>query len=134
MQLVVPVDAADIVQTWLNSNGVDACAEPLPHDLELKMPLTLVQPLGGGRSDVVCDEFGIRLYTYAADGDEAISEASYALAVLKAMERQTVGGVFCRSVYVNATPYPAHDTAHPDVSRACFTARVGLSASIIETQ
>lgn len=132
MQLVVPVDVADVVQAWLNSAEVSSCAEPLPYDLASSLPITLVQPIGGIRGDVVRDSFSVRLYTWASDEAASAVESSRAVAALQAMERQQVGGVFCRSVSINALPYPAHDPEHPDLKRMCFTARVGLSSSVVE--
>lgn len=130
MQLVTPVDADDAVQSWLNEAGVTACAEPLPRDLADRLPLTLVQGIGGDRADVVRDVFSVRLYTWAATPEEAAAEAARAVAALQAMEREPVGGAFCRSVGINSLPYPAHDTSHPDLPRMCFTARVGISAEV----
>ena len=130
MQLVTPVDADDVIQRWLNSVGVHACAQPLPRDLAGNLPLTLVQGMGGGRADVVRDVFNVRLYTWAETDAEAAAEAARVAASLQAMEREEVGGAFCRSVELNALPYPAHDTNHPDLPRMCFTARVGIAASV----
>lgn len=130
MQLNVPVDIADLVQSALNAHGVHACAEPLPRDLGASLPLTLVQPMGGGsRQDVALDRFAVRLYTYADEPKTAISAASLAVAALAATEGEVVDGTQVYRVQPTSTVYPAADPLHPDIPRACSTAYVWARAT-----
>lgn len=135
MQVNVPVDIADVIQQWLRTNGVSACAEPLPPYVSSNdprnLPITLVQPIGGGRTVEVLDRHAVRLYTWAYTYADAIAACSRACAVLKAMEGQVVDGTQIYRVSVTALPYPAHDTRHPDVPRACTTADVYARATTI---
>lgn len=133
MQLNVPVDIADAIQVGLNAMGVNACAEPLPRSLATELPLTLVQPIGGGgRSDVVVDQFAVRLYTWADSDEAAIDESRHALAHLLLLEGQRVGGAQVYHVRPSAMPYPAPDPEHQDLPRACFTASVWARAETTE--
>ena len=124
MELNIPIDAADAIQTWLNDNGVHACAEPLPRDLAGELPITLVQPIGGQRSSVILDRHAVRLYTWADTYEDAIAECGRAIATLCAAAGESIGGVPCYRVEPSSLPYPAHDTAHPDIPRAATTADV----------
>lgn len=134
MQLVVPVDVADVIQQALNAAGVTACAEPLPRGLESSIPITLVQPIGGTRSDVVVDARPVRLYTWAETDAEADAEARAATAALMATVGTVVGGTSIYRVDATALPYPAHDPEHPTLARCAQTARVWLRASVEEQQ
>ena len=130
MQLNIPIDVADLVQAALNAHGVTACAEPLPRDLGSTLPLTLVQPMGGGsRQDVALDRFAVRLYPYASEPDAAITAASIAVAVLAAIEGEVVDGTQVYQVQPTSTVYPAPDPLHPDIPRACSTAYVWARAN-----
>lgn len=130
MQLNVPVDIADIVQSALNAHGVTACAEPLPRNLGASLPLTLVQPMGGSsRQDVALDRFAVRLYTYADEPETAISTASLAIAALCLIEGEVVDGTQVYHVQPTSMAYPANDPDHPTLSRACSTAYVWARAT-----
>lgn len=124
MELNIPIDAADAIQTWLNANDVHACAEPLPRDLADELPITLVQPMGGQRSSVVLDRHAVRLYTWAETYEEAITECGRAMAVLEAAAGEVIGEAQFYRVDASALPYPAHDPRHPDIPRAAVTADV----------
>lgn len=124
MELNIPIDAADAIQTWLNAHGINACAEPLPRDLADELPITLVQPIGGQRSSVILDRHAVRLYTWADTYEEAIAECGRAMATLVASAGEVIGGAQFYRVDASAFPYPAHDTAHPDIPRAATTADV----------
>lgn len=132
MQILLPVDIADALQELLNANGVRACAEPLPRDMDELLPITLVQPIGGGRSVQVLDRHAVRLYTWAVTPGEAIAECCKALAIVKASEGQAVAGVQLYAVTPSAMPYPAPDPAHPDIPRACVTADVFARATVTD--
>ena len=132
MQALVPVDVAETCRLWLTAHYVDACCDPLPNDLERRLPLVLVQPMGGSRTDVVVDSFGVRLYAWADTYEQAIATVSEAAGVLAAMAGQTVDGSPCYAARVDALPYPAYDPSHPDISRACTTATVTMRAKTIE--
>lgn len=121
MQILIPVDIADALQSLLNANGVRACAEPLPANMDELLPITLMQPIGGSRTVQVLDRHAVRLYTWAATLGAAIAECGKALAIIKASEGQTITGTQLYSVTPSAMPYPAHDTAHPNIPRACVT-------------
>lgn len=123
-EINLPIDVADAIQTWLNAHGVNACAEPLPHDLADDLPMTLVQPIGGVRTARVLDRHAVRLYTWADTYEDAVAECGRALATLEAAEGDTIGGVPCYRVAASALPYPAHDPQHPDLPRAGVTADV----------
>lgn len=129
MELNIPIDAADAIQTWLNANGVHACAEPLPRELADELPITLVQTIGGQRSNVVLDRHAVRLYTWADTYEDAITECGRAMAVLCAAEGESIGGVPCYRVEPSALPYPAHDSLHPNIPRAATTADVYARAT-----
>lgn len=133
MQLNVPVDIADVLQEALNAYGHDACARPVPGNLGAVLPLTLVEPMGGTRSDVVLDRFGVRLYTWGGTEEAAIAESRAVMATLCAHAGDVLDGTTLYEVIPAALPYPAHDTEHPDIPRACFTAYVRVRAQTIET-
>lgn len=124
MEVNLPIDVADAVRTWLGDHGVSACAEPLPRDIADSLPVTLVQPIGGMRSARILDRFAVRLYTWAATYEEAVTECGRAMATLEAAEGGLIGGVPCYRVAPTALPYPAHDPQHPDLPRAAVTADV----------
>lgn len=132
MQALIPVDVAEACRLWLVAHDVDACCDPLPQDLEHRLPLVLVQPLGGSRADVVVDSFGVRLYGWAATYEAAIANVSLAAGLLEAMAGQVVDGSQCYAVSVDALPYPAYDPSHQDIPRACTTATVTMRAKAIE--
>lgn len=132
MQILVPVDMAELGRTWLSENGCPACAEPLPRELADSLPLTLVQPFGGTRDVEVLDRHAVRLYTWADTYEDAITECGRAAAVLKAMEGHIVNGTQVYSVVVSALPYPAHDPLHEDIPRACTTLDIYARATITE--
>lgn len=133
MQLNVPIDIADAIQSVLNADGHNASARPLPRDFDQRMPFTLVEPIiGGGRTDVVLDRHPVRLYTYAATPAEAIAESSAVMAALINRVGGTLGGQPCYRVAPADMPYDAHDPEHPDVARACFTAQVYVRAITID--
>ena len=132
MQLNTPIDIADVLQAALNEGGRAACARPLPYDLASSLPLTLVETIGGSRRDVVLDRFAVRFYTWADTEADAIAESSFVMAWLLAHEGERMGGTTVYRVAPSAMPYPAHDTSHPDLSRACFTAYVYARASTID--
>lgn len=130
MQINVPSDIADALRIALNALGVDACAEPLPRDLADRVPLTLVQPMGGGgRTDVVLDQFAVRLYTWGADEGAAMDGSRRAMAALCLAEGNAYGGTQVYRVTPTAGPYPAADPLHPDLPRACSTAYVWARAT-----
>ena len=125
MQLNVSIDIADAVQQALNDAGTNACARPLPHDLSASLPITLVEPLGGGlRIAVVLDRFPVRLTTWAETPAEAVEEANLAMARLCAFEGRELGGVQCYRVTPVSTVYEPEDPAHPDIPRAVQTAHL----------
>lgn len=133
MQINVPIDIADAIQSALNADSHDASARPLPRDFDQRMPFTLVEPIiGGGRSDVVIDRHPVRLYTYAATLAEAIAESSAVMAALINRVGGALGGQPCYRVQPSDLPYEAHDPEHPDVARACFTAQVYTRAITID--
>lgn len=132
MQVNIPIDIADAARAWLEDHGVRACAEPLPRDLMGELPITLVQPIGGGRSAMVLDRHAVRLYTWAEDQAASIAECARAAAILSAMAGEVVGGTPCYRVDVTALPYPAHDPLHPDIARAATTADVYARATTID--
>ena len=132
MQVQIPVDVCDACRKWLVSHGIDACCDPLPADLESRIPLVHVQPLGGSRSGVVVDSFGIRLYAHADSYEEAIDLASRAAGVIEGMAGQVVDGTQCYGVSITALPYAAFDPAHEDIPRACTTGTVVMRAKTIE--
>lgn len=133
MQLAVPVDVADVLQLALNAAGVTACAEPLPHDLGPRLPMTLVQPMGGSRSDVVLDMRSVRLYTWAETDAEADAEARRAAAALAAMDGSEVGGALVYRVTLTTLPYPAHDPEHPTLARCAQTLQAWVRAGVETT-
>lgn len=132
MQVQIPVDVCDACRKWLVSHGIDACCDPLPADLGARLPLVQVQPLGGQRSGVVVDHFGIRLYAHADSHEEAIDLASRAAGVIEGMAGQVVDGTQCYGVSITALPYAAFDPAHEDIARACTTGTVVMRAKTIE--
>lgn len=133
MQLNTPVDIADVLQSALNAAGRTACARPVPSNLGATLPMTLVEPIGGSRYDVVLDRFAVRFYTWAATEAAAIAEANAVLARLLLLEGTTTGGTTVYRVTPSAMPYEAHDPAHPDLPRACFTAYVYARAVTTDT-
>lgn len=132
MQVQIPVDVCDACRKWLVSHGIDACCDPLPADLGARLPLVQVQPLGGQRSGVVVDHFGIRLYAHADSHEDAIALASRAAGVIEGMAGQVVDGTQCYGVSITALPYAAFDPAHEDIARACTTGTVVMRAKTIE--
>lgn len=133
MQLNVPIDIADAVQSALNEADHNASARPMPRDFDQRLPYTLVEPLpGGGRTDVVLDRFAVRCYTYADTPAEAVAESSAVMAAIVATQGTTLGGMPCYRVTPSALPYDAHDPQHPDVARACFTAHMYVRANTID--
>lgn len=132
MQINVSIDIADAIQTALNAAGTNACARPLPRDLEGSVPLTLVEPLGGGeRRDHVVDRFPVRLSTWAETDAEAIAEASLAMARLVACQWGDIGGVPCYRVSPLSLPYAAADPRHPDLARVIQTAHLWVRTQTI---
>ena len=131
MQIQMPVDIADVLQSLLNTNGVRACADPLPANMDELLPITRVQSIGGGRSVVVLDRHAVRLYTWAATDGAAITECGKALAIIAASAGTSAGGAQLYRVTPSAMPYPAHDPAHPTIPRACVT--LDVYARAVET-
>lgn len=132
MQLNVPVDIADTLRTALADMGISACARPVPRDLASAVPLSCVEPIGGGRNDVVVDRFSVRVYTWAETEAEAVAESSQVVAALAALKGEVVDGTQVYRVTITTLPYPAHDTEHPDLARVCFLAQVHARATTIE--
>lgn len=133
MQTNLPIDVADAIQSALNESGIRACAEPLPRDLST-LPITLVQPIGGGsRTFVVLDRMPVRLYTWAESHEDACAESRAALAALAAMEGTVIGGSQCYRVEISSAPYAAYDPDHPTLARYGFTADVYVRAQTIES-
>lgn len=132
-QLNLPVDIADALQAALNAANVRACAEPLPRDFQDNLPITLVQPIGGGRSSVILDRFGVRLYTWASSEAAAITAAGAAMAVVVALEGQTAGGSQIYRVIPSALPYMAYDPQNPTIPRASQTFDVYARARTIDS-
>jgi len=125
MQLSVSIDIADAIQSALNAMGTNACARPLPRDLAASLPITLVEPIGGGeRAAHVLDRFPVRLSTWAATPAEAVAEANLAMARLCSCAGGELGGVPCYRVSPLSTPYEPTDPAHPDIPRAVQTAHL----------
>ena len=133
MQLNTPVDIADVLQSALNAAGRTACARPVPPNLGATLPMTLVEPMGGTRSDVVLDRFAVRFYTWASTEAAAIAESNVVFARLLLLEGTTTGGTNVYRVTPSAMPYEAHDPEHPTIPRACFTAHVYARAVTTET-
>lgn len=132
-QVNLPIDIADALQAALNGAGVRACAEPLPRNFEDNLPLTQVQPIGGGRSAVILDRFGVRLYTWASSYAAAIEAAGVAMAQLVALEGGTANGSQIYRVIPTALPYAAFDPDHPTTPRASQTFDVYARARTIES-
>lgn len=132
MQVQIPVDVCDVCREWLVAHGINAGCDPLPPNLRPFLPIVHVQPLGGQRSGVVVDHFGIRLYAHADTYEEAIDLASRAAGVIEGMAGQVVGGTQCYGVSITALPYAAFDPAHEDIARACTTGTVVMRAKTIE--
>ena len=134
-QLNVPVDIADAVRAELESVGVNACCRPLPRDLEGSLPLTLVEPIGGGeRRAHVIDRFPVRLSTYADTSASAIKVASLAFACIEACVGRDVGDVRCYKVSSLSLPYDSTDPRHPDLARVLQTCHLWVRANTIEQQ
>lgn len=131
MKIQVPVDMADALQKLLNANGVRACAEPLPANMDELLPITIVQLIGGSRTVQVLDRHAVRLYTWAETNGAAITECGKALAIIKASEGQAITGAQLYRVTPSAMPYPAYDPAHPTIPRACVT--LDVYARAVET-
>lgn len=132
MSLNVSIDIADAVQEALNNSGTTACARPLPTDLDASLPLTLVEPLGGGeRRAVILDRFPVRLSTWAATSAEAIAAASLAMGRLMAYEGRELGGVPCYRITPLSLPYEAQDPRHPDLARAVQTAHLWVRTKTV---
>lgn len=133
MQINVSIDIADACQRALNDAGTNACARPLPHDLSASLPITLVEPIGGGERRVkVLDRFPVRLTTWAETPEDAVAEANLAMARLCACEGRTIGDVPCYRVAPLSTPYEPVDPAHPDIPRAVQTAHLWVRTITIE--
>lgn len=125
MQINVSIDIADACQQALNDSGTHACARPLPHNLAAELPITLVEPLGGGeRRAQILDRFPIRLTTWAETPEDAVAEANLAMARLVTYEGREIGGVPCYRVTPLSTPYEPVDPRHPDIPRAIQTAHL----------
>lgn len=125
MMINISIDIADACQQALNESGTNACARPLPHDLAASLPITLVEPLGGGeRRAQVLDRFPVRLTTWATTPSEAVDEANLAMARLCAYEGRVLGGVQCYRVTPLSTPYEPVDPDHPSIPRAVQTAHL----------
>lgn len=132
-QINMPVDIADVLQTVLNDAHVNACAEPLPHDLVGNLPITLVQPISGSRSDIVLDRRAVRLYTWAETYAEADAHARNAMARILLAEGSMVGGVPLYHVVPATMPYTAYDPDHPTIPRVAQTMDVYIRALTTET-
>jgi len=133
MQLNKSIDIADACQQALNDSGTNACAQPLPHDLDASIPITLVEALGGGeRTARVLDRFPIRLTTWAKTPADAVAEANLAMARLMAYEGRKLGGVPCYRVTPTSTPYEPVDPYHPDIPRAVQTAHLWVRTITID--
>lgn len=132
MQIQVPVDVCDACRKWLVAHGIDACCNPLPPDLESRLPLVNIQPIGGSRTGVVVDRFAIRIYAHDVDDEAANNTANYAVAVLEQMAGNVVDGSQCYMVSITEEPYSAPDPAHEDIKRACTTGTVVMRAKTIE--
>lgn len=134
MQQNMPIDIADAIQSALNADGIHTCARPLPHDLAGNLPITLVETFqGGGRTDVVLDRYAVRLYTWAATPAEAVDESCRAFAALMSHQWGELDGHPCYRVSPSAMPYEAHDSQHPDIPRACFTAHLYVRAVTLDS-
>lgn len=120
-QINTPIDIADAVQAALNAVGINACADPLPRNMENDLPITLVQPIGGSRSAIILDRRAVRLYTWAATYADADVEARVATAALCALEGETLGGVPLYRTAPTSLPYTAYDPDHPNVPRVAQT-------------
>lgn len=131
-EIQVSIDIADAVQAALNAAGTNACARPIPRDLASVLPLTLVEPLGGGeRRAVVLDRFPIRLSTWASTNAGAMQEAMLAMGRLLALEGGTVGGVPCYRVTLVSEPYEFVDPLHPDLQRVIQTAHLWVRTQTV---
>lgn len=129
----VSIDIADAVQEALNERGTSACARPLPHDMTSRLPITLVEPLGGGeRFSVVLDRMPIRMTTWAPTPARAVEEAALAYARLASCVGQSIGGVPCYRVSNTTEPYEAPDPAHPDIPRVIQTAHLWVRTKTID--
>ena len=133
MQINVSIDIAEAVQQALNDAGTNACARPLPHNLAANLPITLVEPVGGGtRTAKVLDRFPVRLTTWAETPAEAVEVASLAMARLCAFEGRELGGVQCYRVTPISSIYEPEDPAHPDIPRAIQTAHLWVRTITID--
>lgn len=129
----VSIDIADAVQSALNGLGTNACARPLPHDMASRLPITLVEPLGGGeRIAVVLDRMPIRMTTWARTPAEAAEESALAFARLTSCVGQNIGGVPCYRVSSTSEPYEAPDPAHPELPRVIQTAHLWVRTKTID--
>lgn len=135
MQLNVSIDIADAVQEMLNGMGITACARPLPHDLEDRLPLVLVEAIpGGSRRFHVLDRHAVRLSAWAGTGAEARAIVALAMAYLENCVGGELGGVPCYRVTQSvAMPYEAMDPDHPDIPHAECTAHLWVRTKTIES-
>lgn len=120
------IDIADAIQEVLNVRGHDACAPPVPEDLDQRLPLTRVRSIGGSRSQVVLDTFNVHLDTWAVTPADAIAEANSVAALLAEQEGQTLGGVQCYHMVIGGLPHEDKDPDRPDLPMASFMAQVSV--------
>lgn len=120
------IDITDALQSWLNDEGHNASATPLPDDFDSSLPFTLVRDSGGHRTWPVMDTHNVGIDVYAETMADAMDEARTIYAMLDELNDTlpTLGGVQVYSVRFGNLPQEYEDAERPDVGMATFLALI----------
>lgn len=122
----MPADMADLLRTWLQSQGHDACADSLPDDYKTRLPLTLLRTVGGQHAWPITDVHRIGVDVYGTTIDAALAESREVFGTLDTIneDHPVIGGTPTYRVEFGGLPQPADDDLHMDAPMVTFLIQV----------
>lgn len=131
MDVITPIDIEDALRVDLGTRcGVRVYAPPLPDDFENHLPAALVMNAGGGRHDMVVDEFDVVVSVYGETWEKATTAARTLAAYAAALPYDATTSVRYLDSDINAGVTDDPDPAHPTIPRVRFTVTVTARAAV----
>lgn len=131
MDVITPIDIEDALRVDLDGRGgVSVYATPLPDDFDDHLPAAVVMSAGGGRHDMVVDEYDVIVSVYGASWAKATTAARTLAAYAAALPYDADASMRYLDVELNAGVTDDPDPAHPTIPRVRFTVAVSTRATV----
>lgn len=117
-----PIDVEAAVVAFAASKSLDMAAYPVPRNLGVRTPFTVIQRTGGATASKVLDAHDVSFDCYAQRWDEAMDAASDVCGLVHALEGLDVGGAYCFRSQLRTLPYNNPDPNRPDLARVTLSA------------